>query len=194
MGPALRAVNGEDLDGWPALFPDSNVRARPRLRSRGTEATVQAAPSAAASPDRRSELDYDRTEEVDRFLAEAEGERRRLRDELESTLGQREAIRESASIRETDEQAQVASVLREFERAMAELEMAHADVLAAVQAAAQREANRVVAAARREVLTMRELTVMLAPLVTSDDALYKLTDRAPSAPAPYATRDRADAG
>lgn len=121
-------------------------------------------PAGAAPPVNPDELSwnisYDRAS-VDRFLADVEGQRTRLQAEIEAVKRDVAAQRTRANSRVVAVQRELGARVLTTQLELAELETAHHEVMAAIRTAAETEAARVLAAARREVEAMRTATASL---------------------------------
>ncbi len=131
---------------------------------------------------------------VEKFLSDMEAERAHLAAEIEVAQAQRDAARRVRSTRELEAQAELGALVFTLERQMAELEDSHREVIATIRDAAEAEASRVLAAARREVAAMRDMTATLLPLVTGQQEGLWTDNRGEPATATHSGRDQADAG
>jgi hypothetical protein len=110
-----------------------------------------------ASLDLRRQLSYDHAS-VERFLAEAEAEQARLQGQIDAAVTRREAAHRAAEVREAQVHAELGAIVLSTWEEMERIEAGHAAIIATIRDAAAAEAVRVVAAAHREVASMRELT------------------------------------
>jgi hypothetical protein len=110
-----------------------------------------------ASLDLRRQLTYDHAS-VERFLAEGEAERARLQGEIDAAVARREAAHQAAATREAQVHTELGAIVLSTWEEMARIEASHAAIIVTIRDAAAAEAVRVVAAAHREVASMRELT------------------------------------
>jgi hypothetical protein len=96
------------------------------------------------------EQSYDRAT-LERFIAEVDAERARLRAEIEVAKARTRAARAGGSVRQAERHEALGALVLAAERELAELEAEHDLMVAEIQAAADAEAARILEAARAEV-------------------------------------------
>lgn len=133
---------------------------RTTTNARAAATAEEPMPTPSLLPRLRWQASYDRTS-VDRFVTEVEAERDRLDDEIEATKVRIRAAK-AAGARRVEEEAELLALLVSAQRAQARMEQEHFDNLDAIGARSERDAERLLDAARQEAEAMRSAAVSAA--------------------------------
>lgn len=117
-------------------------------------------PAGSALPPLRWQVSYERAS-VERFVAEVEAERSRLRSQIEESKAEVERAK-AAAARQAAAQAELAAMVLAIQVETARIEREHRDTLEAIGAAAEEAAVRLLAAGREEAAAMRAAAAFVA--------------------------------
>lgn len=170
-GEPIESPRPASMNGSPSPAPDPSS-APPSAPADGAAAAV---PGLEGVEWRTS---YDRAS-VDRYLADVEAERARLRADIEAAEARAASARALAERHQAADEAQVGALVLATRAEIERIEREHKDAVDAIRSAALEKAARILEVARNDAASVNCATASMSKAVGADDARPVEADEAP---------------